>query len=193
MMKRTMSALLLGLLLAAPALHAAPLALGTAMPLPDQAMKNVDGSMVTLQKAAGAKGTLVIFACNHCPWVQAWQDRIAAIGNEAMKQGVGVVMVNSNDPKAFPTDGFAEMVERAKQVGYQFPYVVDEGSKLARAFGATHTPEAFLFDKSGKLVYHGTVDDNAQNPEAVTKHFLKDAVEAVAAGFGLGCGIKYQS
>lgn len=186
------------MLLLLPAAYA--LELGASAPLADKQMKNVDGSMVSIASSAGQKGTLVIFSCNHCPWVVAWQDRMAEIGNAAMKQGVGVVMVNPNDPEAYPTDDFEGMVKRAKEVGYEFPYVVDDDSGVAKAFGAKHTPEAYLFDSEGRLVYHGTIDDNAQNPDQVQKRYLKDAIDAVVAGNpvpnpetkALGCSIKFR-
>ena len=194
----------LGALLALPASAAdegpKALALGAPAPMRDVALKNVDGRSVTLASAAGQKGTLVLFICNHCPWVKAWQGRIAEVGNAAAKQGIGVVAINANDPASYPEDAFAEMVKRAKSVGYRFPYVVDATSDVARAFGASHTPEAFLFDAKGALVYHGAVDDNSQDIKAVTSHWLADAVTAVAAGRpvatgetkALGCGIKFR-
>lgn len=201
-------ALVLAVLAATPALAqsgdapAAPaaLTLGSALPMGDVAMKNVDGRELTLAKSAGKKGTLVIFLCNHCPWVKMWQPRIAEVGNAAMKQGFGVVAVNGNDPSAYPEDAFDVMVQRAKEVGYRFPYVVDATSEVARAFGATKTPEAFLFDAKGRLVFHGAIDDNAREPKAVKSRWLADAVAAVAAGRpvpvaeskALGCSIKYR-
>jgi hypothetical protein len=176
------------------------LALGAAAPMRDVAMKNVDGRAVTLASAAGKKGELVLFICNHCPWVKAWQSRIAEAGNAAAKRGIGVVAINANDPAAYPEDTFDEMVRRAKDVGYRFPYVVDSTSDVARAFGATHTPEAFLFDSGGRLVYHGAVDDNAQDIKAVKSRWLADAIGAMVAGKpvataetkALGCGIKFR-
>jgi hypothetical protein len=140
----------------------------------------------------------VVFTCNHCPWVKAWEDRLVALCNEYEKQGIGVVAVNSNDPTDYPEDGYAEMQARAKAKGYEFPYVVDATSGVARAFGATHTPEAYLFDAAGRLVYTGAIDDNAHDPEAVKSRFLKDALDAVVAGSpvpvartkALGCSIK---
>jgi hypothetical protein len=139
--------------------------------------------------------------CHHCPWVKAWQDRIARIGIAAGKQGIGVIAINSNDPVAYPEDDLAGMKAQAKQLKLAFPYVVDATSDLARAFGATRTPEAFLFDASGKLVYHGTVDDNAQNEKAVAKPWLEQAVTAVASGQAVptaetkafGCSIKFRA
>lgn len=185
---------------AAPAPAPAALALGAAAPMTDVAMKNVDGRETTIAKSAGRKGTLVLFICNHCPWVKMWEPRIAQLGNAALKQGVGVIAVNGNDPAAYPEDEYDVMVKRAKQVGYKFPYVVDATSDVARAFGATKTPEAFLFDASGKLVYHGALDDNAKDAKAVKSRWLADAVAAVAAGKkvpvaetkALGCTIKFR-
>ena len=179
----------------------AALALGAKAPKADVAMKNVDGKPLTIAKAAGRKGTLVFFICNHCPYVKGWQSRIAEIGNAAQAQGIGVIAINANDPAAYPEDEFDVMVTRAKEVGYRFPYVVDATSDVARAFGATRTPEAFLFDAKGKLVYHGAIDDNAQHAEQATTHWLNDAVVAVAGGKpvalaetkALGCGIKFRA
>jgi peroxiredoxin len=175
------------------------LALGAPAPMADVAMKGVDGKALTIAQAAGKKGTLVIFTCNACPWVKRWETRIAAIGNAAKAKGIGVVAINSNEA-INPEDGFPEMQKRAKKLGLKFPYVQDETSDVARAFGATRTPEVFLFDAAGKLVYHGAIDDNAQDAKAVTKPYLTDAVNAVAAGSAvstaetkaLGCSIKFR-
>ncbi len=186
--------------LAIAATAAQALALGATAPRSRDEMKSVDGKMVSIASAAGPKGTLVLFTCNHCPWVRAWEDRIVSVAAEARKLGIGVVAVNSNDPATYPGDSFDKMQERAKQKGYTFPYAMDATSEVARAFGATHTPEAFLFDADGRLVYHGAVDDNAREPGKVTAHYLADAVTAVAAGKpvrpaetkALGCGIAYR-
>jgi len=179
----------------------AGIAIGDAAPLADVKMKNVDGKEVTIGGLAGKKGTLVVFTCNHCPWAKMWQTRVAEIGNAALAQGFGVVAVNSNDPEAYAEDAFPEMQKRAKMLKLKFPYVVDATSDLARAFGATRTPEAFLFDAQGKLVYHGTVDDSPKDAKAVKDAWLRDAVTAVSAGRtvttaetkALGCSIKLRS
>lgn len=176
----------------------AKLAIGKPAPMRDTPMKNVDGKEITIAQAAGKRGTMVLFICNHCPWVKMWQSRIAAIGNAAAEKGIGVIAINANDPEAYPEDGYDQMKERAEQVGYKFPYVVDATSEVARAFGASHTPEAYIFDARGKLVYHGGVDDNARDEASVKSAWLHDAVDAVAAGHkvataetkALGCGIK---
>jgi peroxiredoxin len=181
------------------ATSAAALDLGGAIPDREVKMRGVDGREVAIADIAGAKGTLVIFTCNHCPWAKAWETRIVALGNAARARGIGVIAINANDPAAHAEDGFDEMVSRAKTRGFQFPYVVDTGSKVARAFGAERTPEAFLFDAEGTLVYHGTIDDNAEDANAVKQHYLADAVDAVATGKpvqlketkALGCSIKY--
>lgn len=188
------------LVAALPALadDAAPLKLGKPAPMQTVKMMGVDGKEITLANAAGKQGTMVIFICNHCPWVKGWQTRIAAVGNAAMEKGLGVVAINANDPSEYPEDSFDEMKTRAEQVGYKFPYVVDATSEVAKAFGASHTPEAFVFDAKGKLVYHGAVDDNMRDASAVKSHWLADAVNSVASGKkvavaetkALGCSIK---
>lgn len=202
-MIRTLLALVAALALATPALadDSAGIALGSPAPLSDVKMKSVDGREYTLASVAGKKGTLVVFTCNTCPWAQAWQTRIAAIGNEAVQRGFGVVAINANDPAVNAGDDFPAMVARAKKLGLKFPYLVDASSDVARAFGATRTPEAYLFDAQGKLVYHGTVDDNGRDPGAVKERWLQDAVIAVAAGHAvptaetkaMGCSIKFRT
>jgi thioredoxin-related protein len=177
-----------------------PLALGSTIPMADAKLKNVDGKDVTLAGVRGKKGTLVVFTCNACPWVKKWETRVAKIGNDAMKRGFGVVAINSNDPSENAEDGYDVMQARAKQRGMKFAYVVDGTSDLARAFGASRTPEAFLFDAAGKLVYHGTIDDNADDARKVKQAYLEDAVQAVAGGKdvanaqtkALGCSIKFR-
>jgi hypothetical protein len=179
----------------------AALAIGAAIPMAKTGMMGVDGRSISIAQAGGKKGTLVIFMCHHCPWVKAWQDRIARIGNAAGKQGVGVIAINSNDPAAYPEDDLDGMKAQAKQLSLAFPYVVDATSDVARAFGATRTPEAYLFDASGKLVYHGTIDDNAHDEKSVSKPWLEQAVSAVAGGRAVpaaetkafGCSIKFRA
>ena len=178
-----------------------PIALGASIPMAEQKMKNVDGKEMSIADVKGAKGTLVVFTCNACPWAKAWEDRIVALGNDYQKKGVGVIAVNSNDPGKVAEDGYAPMQARAKEKNFGFPYVVDATSGVAKAFGATRTPEAFLFDAKGTLVYHGTIDDNAQEPGKVKETFLKDALNAVAGGSAIavketkamGCGIKFRA
>jgi peroxiredoxin len=180
---------------------ATPLAIGAAIPMADAKLKNVDGRELTIAGVKGPKGTLVVFSCNHCPFVIGWEPRIAELGNTYSKRGVGVIAINSNDPTAYPADDFESMQKRAKERGFEFAYAVDATSDIARAFGASHTPEAFLFDRKGKLVYHGAIYDNAREPEKVTARWLRDALEytvggravAVRESKALGCSIKYRA
>jgi len=178
---------------------AAALQLGATAPQNTVKMRNIDGRELSIAEVAGSKGTLVIFTCNHCPWAKAWETRIAELGNTYRQRGIGVIAINANDPSTNAEDSFDKMVTRAKERDFQFPYVVDNGSKVARAFGAERTPEAYLFDANGVLVYHGTIDDNADDANAVKQHYLRDALEAVVSGQAvalketkaLGCGIKF--
>jgi len=176
------------------------LALGEAAPMVDAAMKNVDGKDISIAAVKGDKGTLVMFSCNQCPWVKAWETRMVELGNAYRKRGVGVIAINANDPGVNPEDGLDAMKTRAKGRKMSYPYVVDASSDVARAFGATRTPEVFLFDPSGKLVYHGAIDDNAKEPGKVSARWLRDALDAVVAGKpvvttetkALGCSIKFR-
>lgn len=195
---------LLALAVAAPAARAEdeiqPLAIGAEAPMKDVKMTSVDGRELTIADVAGKKGTLVVFTCNACPWAKMWERRVSEIGNAATKQGIGVIAINANDPSVNAEDSFDEMKARAAKLGLKFPYAVDATSGVARAFGATRTPEAFLFDAKGVLVYHGTIDDNAREAGAVKQPYLRKAVTAVASGKkvataetkSLGCGIKFR-
>lgn len=196
-MKKVLTALMTVVL----AGSAMALGLGDGIPMSNVKMKNVDGREVSIADVKGAKGTLVVFTCNHCPYVKAWEERLTILGNASGGMGIGAIFVNSNDPAKYPEDGLVEMKARARKLGLELPYVVDATSDVARAFGASKTPEVYLFDAAGKLVYQGTVDDNAEKPEAVTKLYLKEALGAVAAGKvpavqqtkALGCSIKLRS
>jgi hypothetical protein len=178
-----------------------PLALGAKAPMAEAKLKNVvDGKEVSLaQTAAGKKGSLVVFTCNGCPYARAWESRIVELGNSYSKKGIGVLLINSNNPERSDGDSFEATQARAKERKMQFAYAVDPQSAVARAFGATRTPEAFVFDKAGKLVYRGTVDDNSEEPGQVTRRYLQDALEAVSTGKAppvaetksMGCGIKF--
>ncbi len=183
------------------ALAGGALAIGASIPMADVKMKNIDGKELAIADVKKPGGTLVVFTCNHCPFAKAWETRIVELGNTYIAKGIGVIAVNANDPKVADQDSFEVMQQRAKERGMNYPYVVDATSNLARAFGATRTPEAFLFDKDGKLVYHGTIDDNAEEPAKVETPYLKNALDAVVAGAkvpvaetkSIGCGIKFRS
>lgn len=172
--------------------------LGEAIPSESIKMMSTQDKNVTLAEISkGKKGTLVVFSCNHCPYAKAWESRIAAIGADAQQKGFGVVMINSNDPTDYPEDS----MEGMKKKKYAFPYVVDATSQVARSFGATKTPDVFLFDAQGKLVYKGAVDDNSESEAKVKEHYLKDALAAILGGQkiakaetkSVGCGIKFRN
>ena len=177
------------------------LAIGASIPMADIKMKGVDGKDVAIADVKRPAGTLVVFTCNHCPFAKLWESRLVELGNAYLTKGVGVIAVNANDPGVAAEDSYDVMQNRAKDGGMLFPYVVDATSNLARAFGATRTPEAFLFDKDGKLVYHGAIDDNAAEPSKVENAYLRSALEAVVGGRevavketkSIGCTIKFRS
>lgn len=179
-----------------------PLAIGASLPKGDVKMKNVmSGKDVALNDLKGSKGTLVIFACTSCPYVIANEDRIKAAIKKAKDLGFGAVVVNSNEAKRGDDDSESAMKKYGKKQDYTCAYLVDVNSGLADAFGATRTPECFLFDATGKLVYHGAIDDNPKEASAATTNYLNDAMTASAKGDAVkvqtsrsvGCSIKRKS
>ncbi len=175
-----------------------PLPIGSALPQAATAMTGVDGAAHTLGGTAGSGGLLVIFGANTCPFVLAWQDRFAPIAARASAQGVGTIIVNSNLAFRDDDDSPAAMRAHARTHGYTVPYVMDAGTAIADAFGATRTPEVFLFDGDKKLVYRGAIDDNARDAAKVTQPFLLEALEALQGEImpepqvtrSIGCTIK---
>lgn len=141
-----------------------------------------DGTTVSPEQFADRAVLGVVFWCNHCPYVKAWEDRLIAVGREFASRGVQLLVISSNDPVAYPDDSFEAMAARAREKAYPFPYLFDESQETARRYGATRTPEIFLFDRDRVLRYHGAPDDNFENPDAVTAHFLRDAIAALLAG-----------
>lgn len=192
--------ILLILTLGVLSMQAQPLAIGSAAP--DFSLKNIDGTTVSLSDYENEKGVMVIFSCNPCPYVQAYEDRMIALHNEFASQGVPVVLINPNDAVQQPADSFEEMKKRAAEKNYPFPYLLDEAQEIYPAYGATHTPEIFLLKNEGDgrfvVVYTGTVDDNYQDAAAVTVPYAANAVRALLAGgvpdpattVAIGCGIK---
>jgi len=164
-------------------------------------LKNVDGKMITADDLSrGKQATVIIFSCNHCPYVLAWEDRMIQLGNSYGPCGVAFALINANDPAKYPEDSYPEMVKRAKAKNYPFPYLHDEDQSVARAYGATRTPEVFLFDAQGMLRYHGRIDDNYEDPSRVRSQELKDSLVAVLAGQTpsvsetpvVGCTVKWR-
>ena len=198
-MKRTLM-LALPLLMAVSAV-AGELEIGADLPLADVKMADVSGKKVSLNDAMGENGLLVVFSCNTCPWVDAWEDRYVKVSKKYQKKGVGMIAVNPNEASRKKGDSMDDMKARAKKAKYDFYYTVDEESKLASAFGATRTPHIYLFNKKGTLVYRGAIDDNARRPRKVESAYLMDAIDAMIAGKqikttstkALGCSIKFAS
>lgn len=178
--------------------HAQKLEIGGKAVLTDVKMADVSGKKVSIDDVKGANGVLVLFSSNVCPFVQKWEGRYLETKKLADHHKVGMIVLNSNCANRSGVESMDEMKKRASEKGYNFPYVVDGGSKIANAYTGQTTPHAFLFDKDMKLVYKGAIDDNYDNPGAVKNAYLKDAIQAVASGKKVavaetkpvGCGIK---
>ena len=168
----------------------------------DFSLKNVDGEMVSLKGSyPEAKGYIVIFTCNHCPYAVMYEDRINELHDTYAPQGYPVIAINPNDPEVIAEDGYDEMVERANEKGFSFPYVFDEGQVIFPLYGALKTPHVFLLDSDLKVQYIGAIDDNPRNASAVSQFYVKDAIGALEAGQSpdpattkaVGCRIKVKS
>jgi len=155
--------------------------LATSAALVPFALPGVDGQSYSPQSFRDAKVLAVIFWCNHCPYVRAWEDRVIALQREYAGRDVRFVLINSNDPAKYPEDSFEKMQERARLKAYPFPYLFDATQEVARSYGATRTPEIFLFDAARRLRYHGAPDDNFEDPQAVRQTYFRDALEAMLA------------
>ncbi len=178
----------------------------TMLPLGTQApafsLPNIDGQIVGLDELANAPGLLVMFICNHCPFVIHLAEALADFGREYQAKGLGIVAISSNDVDGYPDDSPHKMVEEAERRGYVFPYLYDETQEVAKAYHAACTPDFFLFDKDRRLAYRGQFDasrpDSGNQPTGVD---LRDACDAVLAGRppssdqkpSLGCNIKWRS
>ncbi len=175
-----------------------PLPLGSPIPQAELKMKDVSGKEVSLKDARTSKGLLVMFSCNTCPYVIKNQSRAYEACKYAMGNGIGVAVLNSNEAKRSDDDSYDEMKAYAKDQGYGWYYLVDGNSALADAFGANRTPECFLFNAEGKLVYHGAIDDNPSDAAAVSRKHLISAMDEMNAGKdvsvkeskSVGCTIK---
>lgn len=186
-------------ILASPILFAGGIKVGDKAE--DFNLKNVDGKMVSLSNYKDAKGFVVVFTCNHCPYAKAYQDRLISIDKKYKPLGYPVIAINPNDEKIVPEDSYAEMVKRAKEKHYTFPYLWDKDQKVATFYGAERTPHVFLLQKEGKdliIKYIGAIDDNYKDPAAVTHKYLEDAINALLEGRNpdpsmtkaIGCTIK---
>jgi peroxiredoxin len=142
-------------------------------------LPGVDGQDHSLADYSAAAAVAVIFSCNHCPYVRAWEDRMVQIQADYLEKEVRFIAISANDAQKYPDDSLAKMKERAQVKGFNFPYLYDETQAVARAYGAERTPEVFLFDRHGQLHYHGAIDDNYEKPSAVRAHYLRHALDAV--------------
>lgn len=173
------------------------LGLNAPVPMADEKMKDVSGKDVSLNSSKTSKGLLVIFSCNTCPYVKLSESRIKEISDNCVKQGIGCVIINSNEAQRSDEDSFDAMVKYAAAQKYSVPYVLDANSKMADAFGATRTPQCFLFNAKG-LIYKGAIDDNVKDPASAKAHYLADAVDALVKNEtpklqetkSIGCTIK---
>jgi peroxiredoxin len=168
---------------------------------PDFKLPATDGKTYSLADFSGKKALCIIFSCNHCPYVQAYEGRMAELQSKYGSQGAQLVAINSNDAAAYPEDSFENMKKRVKEVGFNFPYLHDESQKVAHTYGAQRTPHIFLFDAERKLAYLGRIDDNYKDASAVKSHELADAIEDILAArpvrvpetFAVGCTIKWKA
>ena len=175
----------------------AELGLNDPIPMADEKMKDVSGKEVTLNSIKTSKGLLVIFSCNTCPYVKLSESRIKQISDNCLKTGIGCIIINSNEGQRTEEDSFDAMVKYAAAQKFTCSYAVDSNSKLADAFGATRTPQCFLFN-SKVLIYKGAIDDNVKDPSLVKAHYLKEAIDALAKNEtpkiqetkSIGCTIK---
>ncbi len=175
------------------------IAIGAKAPKTDLKMKNVDGRSFSLNDVKKQNGLCVVFSCNTCPYVVAWEDRYNELAAFCKKNNVGFILVNSNEAQRDGVDSHQAMLAHAKEIGYgDYPYVVDADHVLADAFGATKTPDVFLFNGKLELAYKGAIDDNMKDKGAVQAPYLSNAISAMVAGQpiapaetkALGCSIK---
>ncbi|WP_353721607.1 thioredoxin family protein [Dyadobacter sp. 676] len=167
-------------------------------------LKSTDGNMVSLSDFGNSKGVIVIFTSNHCPFARAYEDRIIALNSKFAGQGFPVIAINPSDPGTHQDDNFEKLKERATAKHYGYPYLVDDAQQVARAFGASRMPQAFVLQKSGAqftVRYVGLIDDNMQDAAAVTKLYVDEAVANLLGGKPvvttitrpLGCAIKWKN
>lgn len=164
----------------------------------DFKLKSVDGKMYSMADYKDAKGFIVVFTCNHCPFAVKYEDRINDLAKKYKKKGYILIGINPNDPEAQPEDSYELMKVRAKEKGFAFPYLFDEGQKIYPQYGATKTPHVFLLDKNLVVKYIGAIDDNVDDAKNVKEKYLENAIAALENGKtpmpettkAIGCTIK---
>lgn len=160
----------------------------------------VDGKQYSLEKFDQKKAIIVVFSCNHCPFVKIYEDRLIAIQKDYAARGVQLIAINSNDETRYPEESLKNMIIRAQSKKFNFPYLRDKNQSVAEAYGAERTPEVFLFDNDRILRYHGRIDDNVEEPHEVRFHYLRDALDKILTGKEvstketaiIGCTIKWK-
>lgn len=175
-----------------------PLPIGSSLPNADKKMKDISGKEASFKDAMKKNGLLVMFTCNTCPVVKKYQGRINEVCKYALGKDIGIILLNPNEAYRDNGDSYNDMKEYAKKEGFDWKYVIDNNSEMANVFGATRTPESYLFNKEGKLVYHGAIDDNQNGGDEVTRKHLIIALDELLAGKDIsvkntrsvGCGIK---
>lgn len=168
---------------------------------PPFSLPGVDGRSYSLNSFSDAPAIVVIFMCNHCPYVKATIDRIIALSRDYADRGVAVVGINSNETINHPEDSFDNMKRWAAQKEFNFPYLRDETQQVARAYGAERTPHIFLFDQQRVMRYTGAIDDNTKDPSQVKRRYLREAIDALLAKAqitetetpAIGCTVKWAS
>jgi peroxiredoxin len=166
-------------------------------------LKNIDGKMWSPEDDSKSKGYIVVFSCNHCPWVVKYEERYKDLHAKFASKGFPLIAINANDPVKVPEDTFEKMQERAKDKKFKFAYLMDETQQVAKDFGAEKTPHVYVVAReNGQLVvkYIGAIDDNANEPKSVKERYVEQAVEAILAGKevsiketkAIGCGIKWK-
>ena len=196
----TVAVIVTGLLISAGEEYK-PLAIGQKAPKSDVKMADISEKKLSLNDIKLENGLLVIFSCNTCPFVIAWEDRYPALGDLCKKNKIGMVLLNSNEARRKGDDAVDKMKSHAAEKNYNCYYVVDENSELANAFGAKTTPHVFLFDKNMQLIYRGAIDDSEGRETAPKELYLKNAIENAAGGKeikpaetrSVGCSIKRAS
>lgn len=167
----------------------------------DFSLKNVNGEMVSLSSYDDAKGYIVVFTCNSCPYSVFYEDRIIELHNKYAAKGFPVIAINPNDDKKSPTDSYELMKVRAKEKGFPFAYVYDDTQKVTKAYGATNTPHVYLLNKSREVKYIGAIDNNTRDASAADKKYVEEAIAALLQGEkietsktkAIGCTIKWAS
>lgn len=166
-------------------------------------LKNIDGKMVALNDYAYLRGVILIFTCNHCPFSVAYQDRIIALNKKYASQGFPVIAINSNDADAYPEDSYDNMIVRASEKKFNFPYLLDDTQVIAKAYGAVRTPHVFILqhaDNGFAVRYVGAIDDNSDDPAAVKTKYVENAITEIMKGKvvsepftkAIGCTIKWK-